>query len=84
MHMTTSTRQVGGSHCDISGRIVLAKRACTADLVCEPVSKGHTKILFNLGASITSDRSACHLSCLHERRKQREMKLLNLTNKVHD
>ena len=51
MHMTTSIRQVGGvTIVDISGRIVLGEEsAALRDLVCDLLSKGHKKILFNLG-----------------------------------
>ena len=51
MHMTTSIRQVGGvTIVDISGRILLGEEsAALRDLVCDLLSKGHKKILFNLG-----------------------------------
>jgi anti-sigma B factor antagonist len=51
MHMTTSTRQVGGvTIVDISGRIVLGEEsAALGDLLCDLLSKGHKKIVFNLG-----------------------------------
>jgi anti-sigma B factor antagonist len=51
MNMTTSTRQVGGvTIVDISGRIQLGQEsAALRDLVCDLLSKGHKKILFNLG-----------------------------------
>ena len=51
MDMTTSTRQVSGvTIVDISGRIVLGEEsAALRELVCDPLSKGHKNILFNLG-----------------------------------
>ena len=89
MHMTTSTRQVGGvTIVDISGRIVLVEEsAALRDLVCDLLSKGHKKILFNLGDVNYIDSSGLgHLvSAFTSVRKQEgELKLLNLTNKVHD
>src|SRR5258708_12368715 len=89
MHMTRSTRQVGGvTIVDISGRIVLGEEsAALRDLVCDLLSKGHKKILFNLGDVNYIDSSGLgHLvSAFTSVRKQEgELKLLNLTNKVHD
>ncbi len=89
MHMTTSTRQVGGlTIVDISGRIVLGEEsAALRDLVCDLLNKGHKQILFNLGDVHYIDSSGLgHLvSALTTVRKQEgELKLLNLTNKVHD
>jgi len=89
MHMTIITRQVGGvTIVDISGRIVLGEEsAALRDLVRDLLSKGHKKILFNLGDVNYIDSSGLgHLvSALTSVRKQEgELKLLNLTNKVHD
>src|SRR2546426_10340340 len=89
MHMTTSTRQVGGvTIVDVSGRIVLGEESATLrNLVCDLLSKGHNKILFNLGDVNYIDSSGLgHLvSAFTSVRKQEgELKLLNLTNKVHD
>jgi anti-sigma B factor antagonist len=89
MHMTTSTRQVGGvTIVDISGRIVLGEEcAALRDLISGLLSKGHKKILFNLGDVNYIDSSGLgHLvSAFTSVRKQEgELKLLNLTNKVHD
>jgi len=89
MNMTATTRQVGGvTIVDISGRIVLGEEsAALRDLVCELLSKGHKKILFNLGDVNYIDSSGLgHLvSAFTSVRKQEgELKLLNLTNKVHD
>jgi anti-sigma B factor antagonist len=87
--MTTVTRQVDGvTIVDISGRIVLGEEsAALRELVCDLLSKGHKKILFNLGNVHYIDSSGLgHLvSAFTSVRKQDgELKLLNLTNKVHD
>jgi anti-sigma B factor antagonist len=89
MQMSTTIRQVGGvTIVDISGRIVLGEEsAALRDLVCDLLSKGHKKILFNLGNVNYIDSSGLgHLvSAFTSVRKQAgELKLLNLTNKVHD
>lgn len=89
MDMTTNTRQVGGvTIVDISGRIVLGEEsAALRDLVCSLLSKGHKKILFNLGdVSYIDSTGLGHLvSAFTGARKQEgELKLLNLTNKVRD
>lgn len=89
MHMTTSTRQVGGvTIVDISGRIVLGEEsAALRDLVSDLLSKGQKKILFNLRDVTYIDSSGLgHLvsAFTSVRRQGGELKLLNLTNKVHD
>ena len=89
MDMTTSTRQAGGvTIVDIHGRIVLGEEsAALRELVCDLLSKGHKKILFNLGDVNYIDSSGLgHLvSAFTSVRKQGgELKLLNLTNKVND
>ena len=89
MNMTTSTREVGGvTIVDISGRIVLGEeRAALRALVGDLLSKGHKKILFNLADVNYIDSSGLgHLvSAFTSVRKQDgELKLLNLTKKVHD
>src|SRR5207245_10951081 len=89
MQMTISTRQAGGvTVVDISGRIVLGEEsAALRDLVCDLLSKGQKKILFNLGdVSYIDSAGLGHLvSAFTSVRKQGgELKLLNLTNKVHD
>jgi anti-sigma B factor antagonist len=89
MHMTTSTRQVGGvTIVDISGRIVLGEEsAALRDLVCDLLSKGHKKILFNLGDVNYIDSSGLgHLvsAFTSVRKKEGELKLLNLTNRVQE
>jgi len=89
MNMTTSTREVGGvTIVDISGRIVLGEEsAALRNLVCDLLAKGDKKILFNLGDVNYIDSSGLgHLvSAFTSVRKQDgELKLLNLTKKVHD
>ncbi len=89
MNMTTSTRQVGGvTVVDISGRIVLGEEsAALRSLVSELLSKGHKKILFNLGDVDYIDSSGLgHLvSAFTSVQKQGgELKLLKLTKKVED
>lgn len=89
MNMTTSTRQSGNvTIVDISGRIVLGEESATLrELVSDLLSKGHKRILFNLGDVNYIDSSGLgHLvSAFTSVRKQGgELKLLNLTNKVHD
>src|SRR6266480_3649948 len=89
MHMTTSTRQVGGvTIVDISGRVVLGEEsAALRNLVCDLLNKGHRKILFNLGDVNYIDSSGLGslVSAFTSVRKQEgELKLLNLTNKVQD
>jgi anti-sigma B factor antagonist len=89
MYMTTGTRQIGGvTIVDISGRIVLGEEsAALRELVCDLLRKGHKKILFNLGDVNYIDSSGLgHLvsAFTSVRKQQGELKLLNLTNKVHD
>ena len=89
MNIMTSTRQVGGvTIVDISGRIVLGEEsAALRNLVCDLLSKGRKNILFNLGDVNYIDSSGLgHLvSAFTSVRKQEgELKLLNLTKKVHD
>jgi anti-sigma B factor antagonist len=87
--MTTSTRQVGNvTIVDISGRIVLGEEsAALREMVCDLLSKGHKKILLNLSDVNYIDSSGLGnlVSSFTSARKQGgELKLLNLTNKVHD
>jgi anti-sigma B factor antagonist len=89
MQMTASIREAGGvTIVDISGRIVLGEEsAALRDLVCDLLGKGQKKILFNLGdVSYIDSAGLGHLvSAFTSVRKQGgELKLLNLTNKVHD
>jgi len=89
MNMTIITRQAGDvAIVDISGRIVLGEEsAALRNLVCDLTSRGHKKILFNLGDVTYIDSSGLgHLvSAFTSVRKQGgELKLLNLTKKVQD
>ena len=89
MHMTTSTRQVGGvTIVDISGRIVLGEEsAALRELVCALLSKGHKKILFNLGDVNYIDSSGLgHLvsAFTSVRKRGGDLKLLNLTENFHN
>jgi anti-sigma B factor antagonist len=89
MNMTATTRQRGSvTIVDISGRIVLGEEsAALRDLVCNLLDKGHRQILFNLAAVnyIDSAGLGSLVSAFTSVRKQNgELKLLNLTNKVHD
>jgi len=89
MNMTTNIRQVGGvTIVDISGRIVLGEEsAALRDLVGDLLSKEHMRILFNLAEVnyIDSAGLGSLVAAFTSVRKQKgELKLLNLTNKVHD
>jgi len=89
MNMTTKIRQVGGvTIVDIGGRIVLGEEsAALRDLVFGLLSKEHKQILFNLAEVdyIDSAGLGALVGAFTSARKQKgELKLLNLTNKVHD
>jgi len=89
MNMTANTRQVGGvTIVDISGRIVLGdESAALRGLVRDLLGEGHKKILFNLGNVDYIDTAGLgHLICAFTsvRKFEGDLKLLNLTNKVHD
>jgi len=89
MDMTTGTRELGGvTIVDISGRIQLGEEsAALRDLVCDLLSKGHKKILFNLGDVNYIDSSGLGslVGAFTSVRKQGgELKLLNLTKNVHN
>jgi anti-sigma B factor antagonist len=89
MQMTVNTRQVSGvTIVDISGRIVLGEEsAALRELVCDLLTKEHKNILFNLGDVNYIDSSGLGnlVGAFTSVRKQGgELKLLNLTNKVHD
>jgi anti-sigma B factor antagonist len=84
-----STRQVDGiTIVDCSGRITLGEGSVTVrDNVRELLSKGHKKILLNLGDVGYIDSSGIGelVSAFTTVRNQGgELKLLNLTKKVHD
>lgn len=89
MDSKTTTRMVGDvAIVDISGRIVLgAENASLRSLVCDLLDKGHKKILLNLAEVDYIDSSGLGslVSSFTTARKQGgELKLLKLTNKVHD
>jgi anti-sigma B factor antagonist len=89
MNMNTTTRTVGDvTIVDITGRIVLGSESVALrSLVCDLLSEGHKKILLNLAEVNYIDSSGLgHLvsSFTTVRRQQGELKLLKLTNKVHD
>ena len=89
MNMKTTTRTVADvTVVDISGRIVLgSESAALRSLVTELLRKGNKKILLNLAEVNYIDSSGLgHLvSAFTTARKQEgELKLLKLTNKVHD
>jgi anti-sigma B factor antagonist len=89
MNLTTSTRQVRGvTVVDIGGRIVLGEESAKLrELVSELLKNGHKKILFNLVdvQYIDSSGLGSLVSAFTSVRRQGgELKLLNLTSKVHD
>jgi anti-sigma B factor antagonist len=89
MNMTSTIRQLGGvTIVDISGRIQLGEEsAALRDLVCDLLSNGYKKILFNLSEVNYIDSSGLgHLvSAFTSVRKQGgDLKLLNLTKNVHN
>ena len=89
MNLTTSTRQVRGvTVVDIEGRIVLGEESARLrELVSELLKNGYKKILFNLVdvQYIDSSGLGSLVSAFTSVRRQGgELKLLNLTSKVHD
>jgi anti-sigma B factor antagonist len=89
MQMTAITRQIGGVViADISGRIQLGEEsAALRHLVCDLLSNGHKKILFNLsGVSYIDSSGLGHLvsAFTSVRKHGGELKLLNLTKNVHN
>jgi anti-sigma B factor antagonist len=89
MNMTTSIRQAGSiTIVDISGRIVLGEEsAALRDLVRDLLSKEYRQILFNLSEVnyIDSAGLGSLVAAFASVRKHKgELKLLNLTNKVHN
>ena len=89
MNLKISTRQVDGVNIvDCSGRITLGEGSVTLrDTVRELLSKGRKKILLNLGEVNYIDSSGIGelVSAFTTVRNQGgELKLLNLTKKVHD
>src|SRR5258707_14995660 len=89
MSMKVSTRQVDGvTILDLSGRITLGEGSVTLrDTVRDLLAKGQKKILMNLGDVnyIDSSGIAELVSAFTTVRNQvGELKLLNLTKKVHN
>ena len=89
MNMTATTRQIGRvTIVDISGRIVLGEEsAALRELVCKLLEQGHRQILLNLGDIhyIDSAGLGSLIGAFTSVRKQHgELKLLKLTNEVHD
>ena len=89
MSMKASNRQVNGiTIVDLSGRITLGEGSVVLrDTIRDLVSKGNTKILLNLGDVTYIDSSGIGelVSAFTTVRNQSgELKLLNLTKKVHD
>ena len=89
MTMKSSTRQVDGvTIVDLSGRITLGEGSIVLrDSVRDLLSKGHKKILLNLGDVNYIDSSGIGelaSSFTSARRAGGEIKLLNLTKRVKD
>ena len=89
MSMKTGTRHVDGvTIVDLSGRITLGEGSVILrDTVRDLVGKGNKKILLNLGEVNYIDSSGIGelVSAFTTVRNQGgELKLLNLTKKVHD
>ena len=89
MSMKASTRQVDGvTIVDLSGRITLGEGSVVLrDSIKDLLSKGQKKILLNLGDVSYIDSSGIGelVSAFTSVRNQGgELKLLNLTKKVHD
>ena len=89
MSMKVSTRQVDGiTILDLSGRITLGEGSVTIrDAVRDVLAKGSNKILLNLGDITYIDSSGIGelVSAFTTVRNQGgDLKLLNLTKKVHD
>ena len=89
MTMKSSTRQIDGvTIVDLSGRITLGEGSVILrDTVRELMAKGNKKILLNLGDVNYIDSSGIGelVSAFTTVRNQGgELKLLNLTKKVHD
>ncbi|MEO5936810.1 MAG: STAS domain-containing protein [Terriglobales bacterium] len=89
MSLKSSSRQVDGiSILDLSGRITLGEGSVVLrDTIRELLGKGEKKILLNLGDVTYIDSSGIGelVSAYTAVRKEGgELKLLNLTKKVHD
>lgn len=89
MSLKSSARQVDGiTVLDLSGRITLGEGSVVLrDTIREVLGKGEKKILLNLGDVTYIDSSGIGelVSAFTAVRKEGgELKLLNLTKKVHD
>jgi len=89
MSMKVATRQVDGiTVLDLSGRITLGEGSVTLrDAVHDALAKGSKRILLNLGNISYIDSSGIgELVSAYTTVKNQggELKLLNLTKKVHD
>ena len=89
MSMKASTRQVDGvTVVDLSGRITLGEGSVVLrDTIRDLLAKGDKKVLLNLGDVTYIDSSGIGelVSAFTTTRNQGgELKLLNLTKKVHD
>lgn len=89
MSLKTSLRNVDGiAVLDLSGRITLGEGSVILrDSIRDLISKGQKKILLNLGDVTYIDSSGIGelvSAFTAVRKEQGELKLLNLTKKVHD
>src|SRR3954467_3265444 len=89
MSLKTSTREVNGvTILDCSGRITLGEGSVVLrDSIREQIAGGKKKILLNLGDVTYIDSSGIgELVSAYTavRKEQGDLKLLNLTKKVHD
>src|SRR3954471_13396136 len=89
MSLKSSTRQVDGvTVLDMSGRVTLGEGSVVLrDTIREALGQGNKKILLNLGDVTYIDSSGIGelVSAFTAVRKEGgELKLLNLTKKVHD
>ena len=89
MDLRTKTREAGSvTIVDVHGRIVLGEEsAALRSLIIDLLNRGNKQILLNLGnvSYIDSSGLGSLVSAFSSVRKQGgELKLLSLTNKVHD
>ena len=89
MSMKATNRQVDGvAVVDMSGRITLGEGSVVLrDTIRDLIGKGNKKILLNLGDVTYIDSSGIGelvSAFTAVRRESGELKLLNLTKKVHD
>jgi len=89
VNLKTTTRQVDGVNIvDCSGRITLGEGSVVLrDIVKDLLGKGQKKILLNLGEVNYIDSSGIVYfigTATTEKNQGGELKLLNLTKRVHD